>query len=182
MNCSAHICSTGLRMKTWKMIIVSLKISFVDCSKVFFNRFVNNDLLQILWTYVNFYNRTGHMTQMFSYTKHKINFPFSWVFRSKNSNFSPIFISFKTNICFIKNWFWQFEKFDCNNLYLSIIIVFQCFFLLPYLLPKWTNKILQGNYIQEFSGRPDSTFSCKQKQNSNRFEISYRSFFISGLI
>ena len=110
MNWSAHICSTGSRMKIWKMIIVSLKISFVDCSKVFFTRFINNDLLQILWTYVNFYNRTGHMTQMFSYTKHKINFPFSWVFRSKNSNFSPIFFSFKTNICFIKNWLltvWQ---------------------------------------------------------------------------
>ena len=30
-------------------------------------------------------------------------FPFSRVFRSKNSNLSPIFISFKTNICFIKN-------------------------------------------------------------------------------
>ena len=110
MNCSAHICSTGLQMKTLKMIIVSLKVSFIDCSKGFFNHFVNNDLLQILWTYVNFYNRTGHMTQMFSYTKHKINFPFSWVFRSKNSNFSPIFFSFKTNICFIKNWFWQFDK------------------------------------------------------------------------
>ena len=78
--------------------------------KSFFNRFVNNDLLQILWTYVNFYNRTGHMTQMFSYTKHKINFPFSWVFRSRNSNFSLTFISFKTNICFKKNWFWQFDK------------------------------------------------------------------------
>ena len=73
MNCSAHICSTGLQMKTLKMIIVSLKVSFIDCSKGFFNHFVNNDLLQILWTYVNFYNGTGHMTQMFGYTKHKIN-------------------------------------------------------------------------------------------------------------
>ena len=35
MSCSAHICSTGLRMNTWKMLIVSLKISFADCSKVF---------------------------------------------------------------------------------------------------------------------------------------------------
>ena len=138
--------------------------------------------MQILLTYANFYNRTGHMTQMLSYTKHKINFPFSWVIRSKNSNFSPIFISFKTNICFIKNWFWQFEKFDSNNLYLSIIIVFQCFFLLPYLLRKWTNKIWQGNYIQEFSSRLDINFSCKQNQNSNRCENSYRSVFISGLM
>ena len=73
MNCSAHICTTGSRMKIWKMIIVSLKISFADCSKVFFNRFVNNGLLQILWTYVNFCNRTGHITQMFSYTKQKIH-------------------------------------------------------------------------------------------------------------
>ena len=32
---SAHIYRTGLCMKTWKMITVSLKISFVDCSKVF---------------------------------------------------------------------------------------------------------------------------------------------------
>ena len=56
------------------------------------------------------YNRAGHMTQMFFYTKYKINFTFSWVFRSKNSNFSPIFFSFKTNICFIKNYFWQFDK------------------------------------------------------------------------
>ena len=78
--------------------------------KFFFNRFVNNDFLQILWTYVNFYNRTGHMAQMLSYTKHKINFPFSWVFRSKNSNFSPIFFSFKAHICLLKNWFWQFDK------------------------------------------------------------------------
>ena len=76
MNCSAHICSTGLQMKTLKMIIVSLKVSFIDCSKGFFNHFVNNDLLQILWTYVNFYNRTGQMMQMFSYTKHTKNFPF----------------------------------------------------------------------------------------------------------
>ena len=58
-------------------------------------------------------------------------------------------------------------------MYLSIIIVFPCFFSLPYLFSKRTNKILQGNYIQEFSGRPDMTFSCKQKQSSNRFEISY---------
>ena len=44
------------------------------------------------------------------------------------------------------------------------------------------NIILQWNYIQQFSARPDMTFSCKQKQNLNRFEISYRSFFISGLM
>ena len=36
MNCSAHICSTELRIKTWKMIMLSLKISFVDCRKVLF--------------------------------------------------------------------------------------------------------------------------------------------------
>ena len=144
--------------------------------------------MQILRTYVNFYNRTSHLTQMFSYTKQKRNFPFSWVTRAKNSNFSPIFISFKTNICSTKNWFWQFDKgFYVFNkvmylMHLSIIIVFQCFFYLPYLFSKWTNKILQGNYIQEFSGRPDMTFSCKQKQNSNRFEISYRLFVISGLM
>ena len=36
MSRSADIYSTGLRMKTWKMIIASFKISFVDCSKVCF--------------------------------------------------------------------------------------------------------------------------------------------------
>ena len=38
-------------------------------------------------SYINFYNRTGHMTQMFSYTKHK-----------------------ELIKIFIKNWFWQFDK------------------------------------------------------------------------
>ena len=105
----------------------------------------------------------------------------------KKLKFLSYCISFKTNICFISNWFLQFDKglYVFNMVmylvYLSIIIVFQCFFSLPYLFSKWTNKILQENYKQEFSGRPDMTFSCKQKQNSNHFEISHRSFLIWGL-
>ena len=59
-------------------------------------------------------------------------------------------------------------------MYLLIITGFLCFFSPPYLFSKWTNVILQGNYTQEFFGRPDMAFSCKQKRNSNRFELSYR--------
>ena len=127
MNCSAHICSTGSRMKTWKMIIVSLKISFVDCNKVSFDRFVNNDLLQILWTYVNFLTeqaiwRKCSVTQNKKYMHYN---PFSWVVWSKNSNFSPIFFYFKTNICFIKNWLltiWQGTLIN-NVTNLQVILV-----------------------------------------------------------
>ena len=31
--------------------------------------------------------------------------------------------------------------------------------------------IFQGNYVQEFSGCLDMTFSCEQKQNSNWFDV-----------
>ena len=42
--------------------------------------------------------------------------------------------------------------------------------------------IFQGNDTEEIYDRPDMTFSCKQKRNSDRFEILYQSIFISDLM
>ena len=56
-------------------------------------------------------------------------------------------------------------------IYLLIIIGFSCYFSLPY---KLINIILQGNYAEEISCRPDMAFSLNriiETQTGLKFHI-----------